>query len=249
MAFVGNGASLRSKSNIYVAPGVVSSTCPGIDDSSKRLVMELDDGESGCFIGGESCNFSCEEFSDTEMCVSEDSILMPSTSPTQEPIEPSPCSSDPSVIGYSTINGINNDQEEEMERIMAGGAPKAGYIFTLCPNTEFNIADATPLRVLLSNSSFVCGNSGSNDDGCVLIGGTVQVTTQDYLVETTTFIGLTFSGFSEAAIIATTSASSISFFDVMWQVRNSYIVISCNFHKYVSVLNLSSFFFSSYETT
>lgn len=131
--------------------------------------------------------------------------------PTSSQTGPQPCPTTPNVTGYASIFTLNSDMLFELARIGAGGEPMADYIFTLCPNMDFdfdansNNGTIVPLMPVLDGSVFQCGDMGSQLDSCVFLGGTTQVAIEDstipnYPLETVEFRGVTFSEFTDAAL-------------------------------------------------
>lgn len=110
-----------------------------------------------------------------------------------------PCPNDSSVIGYSSIEDLNNDMEEELQRIQQGGSPADEYTFRLCPDTVFSTTTA-PLRPILNNANFVCGEDGDRSNSCTIIGGSEQIRFEDSTIEgydlsSMSFMGLSFADF------------------------------------------------------
>jgi hypothetical protein len=135
------------------------------------------------------------------------SLILPTSSQTG----PQPCPATPAVVGYSSIFTLNSDMLFEAARIGTGGEPMPPYIFTLCPNTDFdfdansNNGTIVPLMPVLDGSIFQCGEQGSQLDSCVFLGGNTQVviedsTIPDYPLETVEFRGITFAEFTDAAV-------------------------------------------------
>ena len=82
MAFVGKESILENFSNIFISSEVVSSACPVTDANVGRLVVEQEDEESGCFVGGLQCRFECSKLSDTPSC---NTIISESNLPSEMP--------------------------------------------------------------------------------------------------------------------------------------------------------------------
>jgi len=105
--------------------------------------------------------------------------------------------------GYATLAALNQDIDNERQRILAGGTPQDNYFFVLCPNTAFDTT--TPLVPALDNILIGCGESLSSAETCTLTGGETQVEIGTYAnsvhpVETVELRGITFAGFSTAAV-------------------------------------------------
>ena len=121
-----------------------------------------------------------------------------------------PCPGDSSLIGYTTIEAINADQQVELNAIRSGRPPNPPYEFILCPGTNFD-ASGGPLLPVLSDSTFICGSDGDFQDNCFFVGGVEQVRFEDstvpnYPLQSVALEGITFSEFSGRAISAFASA-------------------------------------------
>jgi hypothetical protein len=126
--------------------------------------------------------------------------------------------------------------ESELQNIQAGSAPAEEYTFRLCPDTVFDTT-TTPLRPLLNNAMFVCGESGKRADGCTFIGGSEQIRFQDssiegYVLQSMSFMGLSFADFEgnsdlTGASIGAYASSQLTatFSDVAFTVRVSSVRI------------------------
>jgi hypothetical protein len=129
----------------------------------------------------------------------------------------------PALMGYDQLRNVVSDQFEEWQRIQNGATPRPPYVFRLCPNTQFNASEA-PLMVLLSGSMFTCGPNTASTDNCVISDGFEQVVIEDstivegYSLGRTSFVGITFEGFTGSSINAYASMGTIAtFIDTQWQ--------------------------------
>jgi hypothetical protein len=135
------------------------------------------------------------------------------------------CPSGGGTRGYDNIVSINNDIAAELSKIQAGAPSQEPYIFVLCPSTTFNIDDK-PLLPQLSGSVFTCGTSGAVDNNCTFVGGSDQIvvsrpTNAGYELKMLSFVGLTFSNFTNSAITGDVGASTtISVFRSNFEVRS-----------------------------
>jgi hypothetical protein len=136
------------------------------------------------------------------------------------------CPSDPTVIGYTSIEDINQDQFDELERIREGTVePRPLYSFILCPKTVFDASETT-LNVVLSGSVFSCGSDMSPNSGweCSVRGGISQVYMADlalpnYRLESATMIGVTFEYFNGTSFdIRATETLTLTLMDIIWKV-------------------------------
>jgi hypothetical protein len=136
------------------------------------------------------------------------------------------CPSDATVLGYTSIDDINQDQFDELNRIREGTTePKPLYSFILCPKTTFD-ASETSLNVVLSGSVFSCGSDmkPSSSSDCTIQGGMSQVYMADlalpnYRLESATMIGLTFEHFNGTSFdIRATETLSLTLMDIVWKV-------------------------------
>lgn len=131
-----------------------------------------------------------------------------------------PCPEDPNQIGYKHTVDIMADQQTELERVANGEAPRKPYVFPLCNRFKFQIKQEV-LQILLDEISIVCGYNGAKEELCVLDGGAVQVEiSQDTMDREVKFYGITFQGFTMAAIQAHAAAAGdsrlVAFYDVEW---------------------------------
>jgi hypothetical protein len=147
-----------------------------------------------------------------------------------------PCPSDANITGYVNIADMNDDMVVELDQIRNGRAPQPPYVFLLCPETQFD-ATTQPLQPILNGAVFMCGMEGDPALNCRFMGGADQVVVDDpenvpqrYMLESISFMGLTFTGFNNSAISGTATApTTISLyqcnFDVSatdgWNTRNT----------------------------
>jgi hypothetical protein len=142
------------------------------------------------------------------------------------------CPRDETVVGYSSLEDINDDMQTELRRIRQGGVPSDSYTFRLCPSKVFD-ASTTTLLPVLSNSLFVCGSGGNRNDNCIILGGSEQVrivdsTLASFPLKRLTFMGITFADFkgNDAATGTCISAlansqTTASFLDVAFTVSQN----------------------------
>lgn len=147
----------------------------------------------------------------------------------------STCSSDASVIGFSTIAALNTAMQAELSAIENGKSPEESYEFILCPETTFDATNG-PLRPVLSGASFECGSNGSSENSCFMEGGSQQILIEDstvpsYPIETLLFTGITFGGFDSNAFesgtsvyAAASSTTTATFQDCIWLVSMQFMV-------------------------
>lgn len=115
------------------------------------------------------------------------------------------CPGGDGTMGYIDISSINSDMKAELDRILAGAPSREPYIFSLCPSATFDASDE-PLMPILSGSVFYCGTGDPGSARCDFIGGETQVLidglsdSPNHELQTVSFVGVTFKGFSEAAI-------------------------------------------------
>jgi len=139
--------------------------------------------------------------------------------------EPSACPTDPDVIGFTTINDLNEWMSTIWYFINSGGFYPPPYFFSLCPNTVFDDSFIFPV---LNDTWVLCGGSGSSEDNCIVQTNETQVILlpHDYTsegavappLEQVNFLGLTFRKSSDVSIGAYGSANSWVFFkDCHWE--------------------------------
>jgi hypothetical protein len=123
------------------------------------------------------------------------------------------CPSGGGVNGYTTIEAMNKDMETELKKIRAGKSPQSPYVFVLCPGTNFN-ASAVALTPLLSGAVFTCGIMGNPSSNCDFVGGANQVLINEpvnvtnYKLQMVSFKGITFTGFTNAAIMGNAGSNT-----------------------------------------
>lgn len=152
-------------------------------------------------------------------------FLSPSVSARSVNAKAAPCPTDPSIIGYTSIADINQDQYDELARITAGSSKASPpYSFVLCPNTEFDTTAQT-LKIVLSGSVFSCGSetAANSELSCSLKGGAQQVyvtdsTTPNYELSSATIVGVTFENFNGTSIdVLATEKLTLTLVDVIWK--------------------------------
>jgi hypothetical protein len=141
-----------------------------------------------------------------------------------------PCPTNPSIMGYTTIQDLNNDMADELARIEEiGEAPDMDYILNMCSDPD-NVFDATgnnPIRPVIDRAQIYCGGPDAVDAVCFIDASREQVaiedittTLQGYTLNEILFQGLTFTRFGRglsASLIA--SAATATFIDCTWEVR------------------------------
>jgi len=141
------------------------------------------------------------------------------------------CQEDGTLVGYKTLEAINNDMQAELQRISSGGQPEELYEFVFCPETVFD-ANSVVLEPVLSGSTFICGSDGDPGNNCIILGGDEQVRIVDsslpnFPLVQLNFVGVTFAGFTTndsdtgTSIAAfASSTTTVSFVDVTWTVSS-----------------------------
>lgn len=161
-------------------------------------------------------------------CVSgaDDSIIclsdrQPTQAPTVSPapteaifLRQVPCPGYPSIRGYISIQDINNDMRDEVDRTMQDSPPSAPYMLSLCPGITFD-TNETPLLPVLDNAIITCGgfDSGYGSEPCVISGGEVQILIENhaipgYNLTSVSIEGMIFENFSGASIVARGESST-----------------------------------------
>jgi hypothetical protein len=111
--------------------------------------------------------------------------------------------------------------------------PVASYIYTLCPNTVFDIGFLDEMGECCvrgmyalftkSKSHIKCGESGSSDNNCTLLGGQVQVASgptffdEDVATEVV-FQGITFEAAVDTGVLLS-HRGDVTFIDCIFKVR------------------------------
>ena len=139
-----------------------------------------------------------------------------------------PCPNSPggNVSGYVTIEDMNKDMRQELDIIRMGNGDLAPYIFVLCPDTLFNVT-TEPLLPLLSGAVFTCGLEGDPALNCLFVGGADQIVIENpaddvpnYNLESISFMGITFTSFTNAAITGTaTVPTTVGLYNCNFDVR------------------------------
>lgn len=136
------------------------------------------------------------------------------------------CPADTSISGYTSVTSINQDIERELDRIEGGGDPQESYLVTLCPETTFDTSSSGPLLPTLDKTTISCGPDGDAGNNCVFSGGPTNILIADptidgYTINTLSFVGLTFTGFTGWSIDVTVPSSDASstamFMNCLWQ--------------------------------
>jgi len=86
--------------------------------------------------------------------------------------EPVPCPTDPDIIGFSTINELNQWMSTIWYFINSGGFYPPPYFFSLCPNTVFDDSFIFPV---LNDTWILCGSLGKASDNCILQANETQI--------------------------------------------------------------------------
>jgi len=148
-------------------------------------------------------------------------------------------------MGYIDIPSINRDMKAELDKILAGAPPEEPYIFSLCPSATFD-ATAEPLMPVLSGSVVYCGSGDPGSDRCDFIGGEIQVLvdaltdSSSYELQTVSLVGVTFKGFSEAAISGSAgSNTTVGLAHTRFEVRKRPLEI-CRHSLYCILLMIYS---------
>jgi hypothetical protein len=116
-----------------------------------------------------------------------------------------PCPSNPAISGYITVENINLDIQDEVDKVANGTDPVTPYLYPLCPDTTllFNDGDG-PIQPRL-DASFTCGIDGTAT-GCEIRGGTTQFLLRadaafnDSGLSNVTISGIRFTGFTDTSI-------------------------------------------------
>lgn len=133
------------------------------------------------------------------------------------------CPGDSTIRGYDALVDVQSDMQMELDDIKEGRLPQSTYIFTLCPNMVYDISTFI-LTPVLSGAIFVCGDKGDPKDRCVVFGGEEQIriidsSLPDYPLESVSFIGITFTGFTGVSVAAKSSRkTTVTFSDCQWKV-------------------------------
>jgi len=135
-----------------------------------------------------------------------------------------PCPDNADIIGYTSVDSLREDMQAETDRIAAGGVPEPSYDFVICPGpTQITFTDNEPLIPTLNRVTIRCGDLAQS---CFFEGGTEQILIKDseidgYPLEEVSIIGMTFSGFSGAAMTGDASESTrVNIFDSTFTVSD-----------------------------
>jgi hypothetical protein len=121
-----------------------------------------------------------------------------------------------------------------LEQEATNPVASASYIYTLCPNTVFNIGivnergqccvdDGMNALVAKSQSHVRCGDSGSSDNNCTLVGGQVQLVSgpsffQQDAATDVAFQGITFEAAIDTGVLLA-HRGDVTFIDCVFKVR------------------------------
>lgn len=148
------------------------------------------------------------------------------------------CPSGGGVTGYTTIQAMNNDMTTELNKIKAGKSPQPPYVFVVCPSTNVD-ASAVTLMPTLSGAVFTCGIEGNLSSNCFFVGGANQVlidnpvNISNYKLSMVNFMGITFTGFTNAAITGNAgSNTTVTLSHVNFEVRKKTVLLICDTMKY-----------------
>lgn len=143
------------------------------------------------------------------------------------------CPSDSTLTGYTSISNVNEDMNDELARVLAGGdAPARGYELVLCPGTFDATADGGVLRPVLDQVNIRCGD-GSFEQECIIDGNQEQLiienpTDSSYTLSAVQISGVTFNGLS-GGVSAQLRASEPTVFtcqNCIWQDFDSEFVVN-----------------------
>lgn len=121
---------------------------------------------------------------------------------------PDVCKSDNTTIGYEDFDTLRED-------ILARDyLNEANNSYILCPYTMFAVSE--PLTITSDNLLLQCGDPGESSLGCILEGGSTQVTIENS--PSVMIQGLTFRGaITTSVTISTNATSSVTFRDCRWE--------------------------------
>jgi hypothetical protein len=131
-------------------------------------------------------------------------------------------------MGYTSIQDLNSDMEDELTRIeAAGGIPDMDYILNICPSDDpYSLSD--PI-VPIDRAQIFCGGPAAVDATCILDGSNTHVLVEDltveglpdYRINEVLFQGITFNDFGQRAAKLTASAPAVaSFVNCIFQVSS-----------------------------
>lgn len=142
-------------------------------------------------------------------------------------VGPKPCSSNKNILGYSSIQALNND----MVFNSLSTSNISNYI--LCPHTEYDFSsDVMPILPTQNNSKIQCGAKGNSRDMCIISSGKYQIYFHHKIVtENVEFHGFIFKDSNRTSVGAYSNAhSSVKFVDCQW-TENEAIMLVEIFHR------------------
>jgi len=142
-----------------------------------------------------------------------------------------PCPSNSSVIGYTNTTLLNEDIIVDMNHVYTGGEPPDYFLYTLCPDTTFNIFETDPMtgEIIsegdwpiipgLANSIFACGDTGLSAENCIFEGGDFHFYFPDFVIADQVYLaGITFKRAKLTSIYGDAHPRShVVFLDCEWK--------------------------------
>ena len=200
---------------------------------------------------GIDCDGACESFESTE-CLAADFTRVTSEIPSIFPTTSSmpsfqpTLSFSPSVSFSPTWNAsCFSDWKALSDAVDEYNRSQRGRIFTLCPNTFFDLPSysglsVSPIKIGSSNIIIRCGESGLREESCIVYKGSRQFEIIGS-VSGVEFQGITFFGSNDVSVIASgNSDSDVSFLDCVFVVSTER-VISCFFNLFLTTVFIFMF--------
>eukprot|EP00567_Pseudictyota_dubia_P013285 CAMPEP_0197442646 /NCGR_PEP_ID=MMETSP1175-20131217/8620_1 /TAXON_ID=1003142 /ORGANISM="Triceratium dubium, Strain CCMP147" /LENGTH=519 /DNA_ID=CAMNT_0042973161 /DNA_START=146 /DNA_END=1705 /DNA_ORIENTATION=- len=132
------------------------------------------------------------------------------------------CPDTPNVAGHDTIGSLGNAMRADFSQMLKGNASPP-FVYRLCPGVTYRPdLEGAWIEPLADETSIICGNDGSSQDGCIVEGGDLQValvqsSVEGYVRKRTTFQGITFKGSTGWSVAAyDTSDTTVEFSDCHW---------------------------------
>ena len=141
------------------------------------------------------------------------------------------CPNNSSVQGFATLEDLNCFMLlEAVSVIYATPIREPPYLYLLCPNTVYHVTQYNTINPILTDSWISCGNDGSPDNHCTLVGGPAHVVFtdnpddihHDFLYAA--FFGITFRGDNSMYSVFATAKEGVvaEFFECQWQQTNNH---------------------------
>jgi hypothetical protein len=210
------GGSLEAVNNYAVNNGEFNLTCGFVAKSD--LLEPKNVGDITCIAG------------DADECAG---ITFDTSSPSIQPLQPPPTTEPSDIPSTQPSSADVTDCFTDitlLSQVMAEADPLVSNVYVLCPNTTFNIGVAGDDGIcctggmsslyVQSRSHIKCGESGSSDNNCTLLGGDFQLISGPEPAEEVIIQGVTFEAAEDSGAFLA-GRTEVTFLDCLFKVRCS----------------------------